>query len=336
MTTPFHHVPVLCQQVVDALIPCPGRQYVDATLGGGGHSQAILQQAKQLGDPPIQLLGLDQDEAALTHARQVLAPYPSQVTIVQANFSALPQVLSGLGWGPITGGVLADLGVSSHQLDEGSRGFSFRHEAPLDMRMDRTQPLTADTIVNTYTESELCQLFSQYGEARYSKTIAREIVRVRNTQPLHTTRALANLVEAITHRMPSGPSQPRKSKSAGREQGGRKTPIHPATQIFQALRIAVNDELGHLERFLAALPPLLAPGARIAIISFHSLEDRIVKHAFQEAARDCICPPRLPICQCDHRATLKILSSKPIVATDEEIEQNPRARSAKLRVAERI
>jgi 16S rRNA (cytosine1402-N4)-methyltransferase len=319
--TLFSHTPVLLEAVLDWMAPVPGRVYVDATLGGGGHAKGLLERLQPTPtDTTTRLIGMDQDPAALAHAKEVLAPYASHVAWVHANFSTLPVCLSELGIPAVTGGVLADLGVSSHQLDTGERGFSFRADAPLDMRMDPATTLTAEGVVNTYSEQALSHIFGTYGEARFSKTIARAIVQQRTQQPLRSTGELATLVAGVYRRHGGG-------------DGGR---IHPATQVFQALRIEVNDELGHLERFLKTLPSLLAPGARILIISFHSLEDRIVKRFFQQESRECVCPPRLPVCQCSHRATLKVLTGKPVVASPDEVKENPRSRSAKLRVAERL
>jgi 16S rRNA (cytosine1402-N4)-methyltransferase len=310
------HVPVLLQEVLTYLAPLPDKLYIDATLGGGGHSLALLTTLQSLG-LSYHLIGIDQDPYAMAQAQEKLASFQEHCTFIQANYSQLQEVLSRQGIDKITGGVLADLGVSSFQLDQGERGFSFSKEAPLDMRMSPETPLTAEIIVNEYDEKELVQIFSEYGEERFSKTIARNIVAHRNRQPIRTTKALAELVWTLYN------------------QKGPRSKIHPATKVFQALRIAVNDELGHLSRFLEQLPDILAPEARVVIISFHSLEDRIVKQFFQKESRDCLCPPQYPICQCGHKATLKILTSKPVVATQEEIKNNPRSRSAKLRAAMR-
>lgn len=295
--------------------------YVDATVGGGGHSLALLKALAADNAGGRVLIGLDQDPEALSHAGEVLAGYSDRVTLVQRNFTHLGAVLGELGVERISGGVLADLGVSSYQLDEGSRGFSFRKTAPLDMRMDPGGTLTAADIVNEYPETELSRIFSEYGEERFSKTVAREIVERRKAAAFTDTTQLADLVASVHYRI---------------LKGKREARIHPATQVFQALRIAVNDEIGVLERFLESLPPLLAPGARVVVISFHSLEDRVVKRFFQRESRACVCPPGLPICQCGHVASLKVLTTKPVSATEEEMGKNPRSRSAKLRAAERI
>jgi 16S rRNA (cytosine1402-N4)-methyltransferase len=261
----------------------------------------------------------------LKAATERLQPYHAQFKAVAGNYSQLADILKDQGIQTISGGVLADLGVSSPQLDQAERGFSFRLEGPLDMRMNPDQGLTAADVVNTYSAEALVDILSRYGEVRFAKTIARELVQHREHTPFTTTRQLAQCIEKVVRRA-------LKSKGAWDEQGKHS---HPATQCFQAIRIEVNQELAHLERFLALLPELLLPGARLAIISFHSLEDRIVKHAFQAAAKGCVCPPRFPICQCGQVPSLKILTSKPITATDAECQENPRARSAKLRVAEK-
>ncbi len=311
-TTNAPHIPVLLAEVLEALHPRPGKLYVDCTVGAGGHALALLQAA----GADSRLIGLDQDPAALAIARERLAGGSTE--LVQANFSVLPGVLHRLQIDRIDGGVLADLGVSSMQLDTAARGFSFSKDAPLDMRMSPQAPQTAADLVNRLPEGELVRIFSEYGEEHMSKTIAREIVARRAQAPFETTLDLAGLISELYRKK------------------GKREEIHPATRVFQALRIAVNDELGHLRRFLEALPDLLAPGARIAVISFHSLEDRIVKQFFQAEARDCICPPRFPVCQCGHRARLKILTRKPVTAGPQECRQNPRARSARLRCAERL
>jgi 16S rRNA (cytosine1402-N4)-methyltransferase len=307
------HISVLLEECLRVLAPQPGDIFVDATLGAGGHSEALLARLQ----PGGQLFGIDQDPTALALAGERLAPFGAAFHPLQGNFSQLAELLPAEAQ-PITGGVLADIGVSSMQLDQGERGFSFMKEAPLDMRMSPINPLTAAEVVNTYSEAHLVKIFSEYGEEHMSKTLARRIVQERAKQPFDTTTQLAGLI-----------SDEYKSH-------GKHEKIHPATRVFQALRIEVNDELGHLERFLESLPALLAPGARIAVISFHSLEDRIVKQFFQAESRDCVCPPRLPICQCGHQATFKVQKGKPLQATDEEIRLNPRSRSAKLRAAIRL
>jgi 16S rRNA (cytosine1402-N4)-methyltransferase len=306
----FGHVPVLLNEVLHYLAPEPGKLYVDATLGAGGHSQALLERIQPIG----RLIGIDQDSNALELASRRLSPFGNQFQAIQGNFSHLSELLPANNK-PITGGILADIGVSSMQLDQGERGFSFNKEAPLDMRMTIDAPLTAAKVINTYDENHLVKIFSEYGEEHMSKTLARLIIQRRNQRPFETTTDLAALI-----------SDTYKSK-------GKQEKIHPATRVFQALRIEVNDELGHLQRFLKNLPLLLAPEARVVIISFHSLEDRIVKQYFQTESKDCICPPRLPICQCGHTASFQLLTNKPISGDPTEIKANPRARSAKLRAA---
>lgn len=306
------HTPVLLDEVLAYLEPEPGKTYVDATLGAGGHAEAVL---RHMADG--QLIGIDQDPLALGIARKRLQPFGDSVQLIQGNFSELSRLLPSESK-PVTGGILADIGVSSMQIDTAERGFSFNKDAPLDMRMAPNAGLTAETIINTYGEEDLVRIFSDYGEEHLSKTLARDIVQRRRSKPFKTTVELSGFIADVY------------------KQRGKHEKIHPATRVFQALRIEVNDELGHLRRFLESLSALLAPGARIVIISFHSLEDRIIKQFFQAESRDCICPPRLPICQCGHKATLKILTGKPVTATAEEAKANPRARSAKLRAALRV
>ncbi|WP_303674080.1 16S rRNA (cytosine(1402)-N(4))-methyltransferase RsmH [Vampirovibrio chlorellavorus] len=312
------HIPVLLDSVLECLQPEPGKTYVDATLGAGGHAEAILQHIQ----PGGRLFGIDQDPSALKLAVDRLSPFGSAFQPLAGNFSEIAKLMPSEAL-PITGGILADIGVSSMQLDQAERGFSFNKQAPLDMRMNPQGALTAATVVNTYSEADLVRLFSEYGEEHMSKTLAREMVSYRKTSPFETTLDLANFIAEQYKRV------------------GKHEKNHPATRVFQALRIEVNDELGSLRRFLESAPSLLAPGATLLVISFHSLEDRIVKDFFKTQSRDCICPPRLPICQCGHRATFKLPKGKlpkgqPFVASPEELKLNPRARSAKLRVAVRI
>jgi 16S rRNA (cytosine1402-N4)-methyltransferase len=282
----FSHIPVLSQEVIEGLTVQPGGHYLDATVGGGGHSRLILKAA-----PDVRVTAVDQDEDALTAAKKELAEFGDRIQFVHTNFAAYNFPHETFD------GMVADLGVSSYHLDKPERGFSFRREANLDMRMDRRQALTAADVINEWDETELANIFFKYGEERLSRRIARRIVEKR---PFHTTTELA---EAIASSVPA------------KYRHGR---IHPATRVFQALRIAVNDELKSLEIFLNKAPNSLVPGGKIAIISFHSLEDRIVKHSFKDA----------PL--------LKVLTKKPITAQEEEIANNPRARSAKLRIAERL
>lgn len=308
------HRPVLYQEIIHALRPTRGGFYVDGTLGAGGHAWGILEAS----GPNGRLLGLDVDPQALELARQRLSPFGSRAIILQASYTALGQQLESLGW-EVVNGVLLDLGVSSMQLDTPERGFSFQVDAPLDMRFDPTNPVRAADLVNKLPETELSELLFRYGEERRAPQIARAIV---NARPVSTTGHLADIV-------------------AGAIRGGRgraakgKRRIHPATRTFQALRIAVNRELEALEMILPQAIGALAPGGRFAVISFHSLEDRIVKQFFRRESQDCICPPRQPVCTCDHRASLIEVHRRPVRPQIEEVQSNPRSRSARLRVAER-
>lgn len=312
-TNSFSHLPVLPEEVLALLDPAPGGIYLDGTVGGGGHARLILEASA----PDGRLIGLDRDPSALRKAAEVLAPFGERVALRHRNFSEAAGVLAELGIGGLDG-MLLDLGVSSHQLDEASRGFSFRGEAPLDMRMDPTVGPTAADVINTAAAEELARIFREYGEERFAGRIARRIVQVRQQQPLTTTRQLAELVRDA---VPGGKAPAR---------------IHPATRVFQALRIQVNQELEHVSRGIAEAVDLLNTGGRLVVISFHSLEDRIVKRFFQEEARGCICPPRLPTCVCNHRPRLEVLTRKGVRASDAEVEANPRARSAVLRAVRRI
>ncbi|GAB6932568.1 16S rRNA (cytosine(1402)-N(4))-methyltransferase RsmH [Calditerricola satsumensis] len=309
----FVHEPVLLEEAVGALAVRPDGVYVDCTVGGGGHSARI---AERLG-PDGLLIALDQDDAALEAAARRLAPYRDRVRLVKRNFRHLAAVLAELGIARVQG-VLFDLGVSSPQFDEAERGFSYRFDAPLDMRMDPERPITAADLVNTLTEAELAELLRRYGEERFAKAIAREMVRARARKPIETT---GELVEIVKRAIPAP---------------ARRTGPHPARRTFQALRIAVNDELDALREGLEAAVAHLATGGRVAVITFHSLEDRICKQAFREWSRGCICPPGLPVCACGRRPLVRVLTKKPIVPSEDEVRRNPRARSAKLRVAERV
>ncbi len=303
-----NHQPVLYHEIIHALRPqSPGR-YVDATVGAGGHAWGILEASA----PDGQLLALDKDPQALAIASQRLSVYHPRVILVHASYTQLREELSRIGWQQVNG-IVFDLGVSSMQLDQAERGFSFLADGLLDMRFDPTAGKSAADLVNRLSEDELTDLIWRYGEERHARRIAREICRSR---PLETTRQLAQAVE--------------------RAVGGRKERIHPATRTFQALRIAVNDELRGLEQVLPDAVDVLASGGRLAVISFHSLEDRIIKQFFRRESRDCICPPEQPVCTCNHHATLREITRKPILPSMEEIATNPRARSAKLRVAEKL
>ncbi|MBR6120398.1 MAG: 16S rRNA (cytosine(1402)-N(4))-methyltransferase RsmH [Oscillospiraceae bacterium] len=310
--TEFHHISVLLKESIEALNIRPDGIYLDGTLGGAGHSAEI---ARRLSGGT--LIGVDRDPKALTAAEQRLAPWMDRVELVHSNFRELDAILDGLGI-PAVDGILLDLGVSSPQLDEADRGFSYMADAPLDMRMDPSDPLTAYEIVNTWPQEELRRILFSYGEERYAPLIAAAIVRRREQAPIESTLAL---VDVIRGAMP---------QKALREKQ------HPAKRSFQALRIAVNDELGAVDAVMQRAIDRLKPGGRLAVITFHSLEDRIVKNAMAEAVRGCTCPPEFPVCVCGKKPRLKLIARKPIVAGEEELERNPRARSAKLRVAERL
>lgn len=302
------HQPVMVSEVLDGLAVQADGRYIDCTVGLGGHAEAIL----KAGSPSARVLGLDLDPAALDLAQERLDRYGDRALLVEGNFSQVAEAARRHDFVPADG-VLMDLGVSSLQLDEAERGFSFRLEAPLDMRMSPNQELTAADIVNTYSRDELADVIWRYGEERHSRRIARLIVENR---PLRTTTELAQLVE--------------------RAVGGAREKIHPATRTFQALRIAVNEELDSLETALRDACSLLGFGKRLAVISFHSLEDRMVKEFIRRESSDCICPPTTPACRCGHSATLRPVGRRPIMPTADEAAANPRSRSAKLRIAERI
>ena len=308
----YGHKPVLLEECLEALDVRPDGVYVDGTLGRAGHAQAVLRRLRT-----GRLIGIDRDLAAIDAARERLAEFEDRVTLVHGNFSELGDILQNLG---IVGvdGMLFDLGVSSPQLDEPERGFSYMHDAPLDMRMDRTAPLDAGEVVNAWSYEELRRILFEYGEERYAPQIARAIVRRREDRPIRTTGELAEIIRSA---MPA---------AALREKQ------HPAKRSFQAIRIAVNDELRGLEEMLQDAVPRLKSGGRLAVISFHSLEDRIVKAALANAARGCTCPPDFPVCVCGKTPQVKLVPRKPITASEEEVKQNPRARSAKLRVAEKL
>ena len=310
--TEFHHISVLLDECMVGLNIKPDGIYVDGTLGGAGHSGQI---AKRLTSG--RLIGIDRDPVALKVAGERLEPYKENVTLVHSNFCEMAQVLKDLNI-PGVDGILLDLGVSSPQLDDGSRGFSYMSDAPLDMRMNSQDSLSAETVVNTWSQEELKRILYTYGEERYAPQIAAAICRRREEAPIKTT---LELVDIIRSAMPA---------AALREKQ------HPAKRSFQAIRIAVNDELGSVERVLEDAMDLLNPGGRLAIITFHSLEDRIVKTAMTAASKGCTCPPSFPVCVCGKKPKVKIISRKPIVASDEELQRNPRARSAKLRVCEKI
>ncbi len=308
----FHHVSVLLHESVDALNIRPDGIYVDGTLGGAGHSFEIAGRLTT-----GRLIGIDRDETALAAAGARLAPFANRVTLVHSNFCRMDEVIRQLGL-PGVDGILLDLGVSSPQLDEGSRGFSYMADAPLDMRMDRTDSLTAYQVVNEWPYEELKRILFDYGEERYAPQIAAAICRSREQKKIETT---LELVDIIRGSLPG---------AALREKQ------HPAKRSFQAIRIAVNDELDSVSRAMNAAIPILNPGGRLAVITFHSLEDRIVKSAMNDAAKGCTCPPSFPVCVCGRKPKVKVISRKPILPAEQELTENPRARSAKLRVCEKL
>jgi 16S rRNA (cytosine1402-N4)-methyltransferase len=309
MEAPVRHEPVMLREVLAGLAVRPGGRYVDCTLDGGGHAEAIMDAAS----PGGELLGIDEDVDVMSMARDRLARFGSAVAYVQGNFRDVDHLCRERGFAPVNG-ILFDLGLSSHQLASETRGFSFRVESPLDMRFGPDVDMTASDWVNDTEETELADLIWRYGEERQSRRIAHAIVQGR---PLRTTTDLAKAVE----------------QAVGRRPGSQ---IHPATKTFQALRIAVNQELASLAEALPWAHGLLGFGSRLVVISYHSLEDRIVKQFIQRESRDCICPPEQPVCTCDHKATLRPISRGAVLPSQEEIANNPRSRSAKLRVAERL
>ena len=308
----FHHVSVLLDECIQGLNIRPDGIYVDGTLGGAGHSCQI---AKRL--TTGRLIGIDRDPVALKAASERLAPYSDRVTLVHSNFCEIAAVLKDLGIGGVDG-ILLDLGVSSPQLDDGQRGFSYMADAPLDMRMNNEDALSAEQVVNTWSQEELKRILYDYGEERYAPQIAAAICRRRAEKPIETT---LELVDVIRSAMPA---------AALREKQ------HPAKRSFQAIRIAVNDELGAVEKVMVDAIDCLNPGGRLAIITFHSLEDRIVKNGMANASKGCTCPPNFPVCVCGKKPRVKLISRKPIVSGPEELDRNPRARSAKLRVCEKL
>lgn len=308
----FHHVSVLLEECIQGLAIKPDGIYVDGTLGGAGHSSRIAAKLTT-----GRLIGIDRDNVALEAAAERLRPFEDRVTLVHANFCDMDQALQGLGIDKVDG-ILLDLGVSSPQLDDGQRGFSYMTDAPLDMRMNGEDTRDARQIVNTWSYEELKRVLYDYGEERFAPRIAAAICRRREQAPIETT---LELVDVIKSAMPA---------SALREKQ------HPAKRSFQAIRIAVNDELGAVETVMKKAVPLLNPVGRLAVITFHSLEDRIVKNAMAEAAKGCTCPPSFPVCVCGKKPQVRIVTRKPIVSGEEELERNPRARSAKLRICEKL
>ncbi|MBK6768441.1 MAG: 16S rRNA (cytosine(1402)-N(4))-methyltransferase RsmH [Ardenticatenales bacterium] len=308
MTT--RHAPVLLAEILELLAPAPGGHWLDGTLGGGGHAEALLMRTA----PDGRLLGIDRDPLALARAAERLAAYGDRLVLAEGNIADLDAVADANAWPPCNG-ILFDLGISSDQLDDPARGLSFQSDGPLDMRLGPDADMTAADWVNDAAEADLADVIWRYGEERASRRIARAIVAAR---PLRSTRALADVVARVV-----------------RPERGRR-PVHPATRTFQALRIAVNDELSAVERAVPQAFGRLATGGRLAVISFHSLEDRIIKRAFKAAATGCTCPPEMPLCVCGGRPTVRLVTRHPVTPTEDECRANPRARSAKLRVAERL
>lgn len=306
-----YHTPVLLQEVVELLQPCRGGLYVDCTLGGGGHAEEILRAA----GPDGKLIALDWDMEAQESSRERLRGYGDRVQLVRANFAEVEQVLMSIGVTAVDG-MMFDVGVSSRQFDEPSRGFSFQREGPLDMRMNRDSGVTAQEVLSNESVEELTRIFRVYGEERRARAIAQRIERERAFRPLETTADLVRVVESVL--------------------GPKRGAIHPATRVFQALRIHVNRELENLQHGLRGAVNMLKSGGRLAVISFHSLEDRIVKQFFVQMSTGCVCPPALAACACERKEVLRVITRKPVTATEAEVRQNPRARSAKLRVAEKI
>jgi 16S rRNA (cytosine1402-N4)-methyltransferase len=306
-----YHTPVMVREVLEHLAPRESGTYFDCTVGGGGHAEAILKAS----GPEGRLVGLDWDAEAIEESQNRLGAFGARVALVRASFRELGKAARRVG-NLRADGILIDCGVSSRQLEQFERGFSFLAEGPLDMRMDQSQGLTAADIVNRADAKELARMFMEYGEERRARAIATAIVKEREQHLMRTTTQLATLIERVSPRR------------------GRAT--HPATRVFQALRIAVNGELENLRIGLAEAAELLNPGGRLVVISFHSLEDRIVKRFFRQMSKECICPPRLPACVCGHKRTFRVLTRKPVVPSETEIQQNPRARSAKLRAVEKI
>lgn len=302
------HTPVLYQNVLSSLNLYSGGRYIDGTVGAGGHAAGILEKSA----PDGELLGLDRDRAALILARSRLQPFGGRSILIHASYARMVDIARSQGWDSVNG-ILLDLGLSSMQVDQAERGFSFQRDGPLDMRFDTTQGQSADELVNSLREEDLREILWRFGDEPQARRIAEAIVAAR---PIHTTGELAAVIA-------SAASKTRKA-------------IHPATRSFQALRIAVNDELEQLQQGLEQALELLAPGGRIAVIAFHSLEDRLVKSFFRQESQDCICPPEIPVCVCNHKARIKLITRRPIKPDEAESKRNPRSRSARLRVAEAL
>ncbi|MDY3929886.1 MAG: 16S rRNA (cytosine(1402)-N(4))-methyltransferase RsmH [Clostridia bacterium] len=308
----FKHISVLFNETIDGLNLKENGIYVDGTLGGGGHSLGMLSRGKN-----ISLIGIDQDSEAIEASKKRLADYSERVTFVNDNFSNIKQILQNHGIEKIDG-MMMDLGVSSYQLDNAERGFSYMHDSRLDMRMDRDSELSAYEIVNGYSKEDLTKIFYEYGEEKWSTRIAQFITDRRKKKPIETTFELVEIIKAAI---------PQKARESG---------SHPAKRVFQAIRIEVNNELGILDNTISDIVDCLNPGGRIAVITFHSLEDRIVKQAFAKLAAGCICPKNFPVCVCNKQPAVKIITKKPILPSEEEENENSRSKSAKLRIAEKI
>ena len=309
----FKHVSVLKNECIEGLQIKSSGTYVDGTFGGGGHAMEIISRLNGNG----RFVGIDQDQDAVDNGRAKLEPYKEKAQLVRDNFSNIISIMKDLHIVSVDG-ILLDIGVSSYQLDTGERGFSYMHDAELDMRMDQRNPMTAKRMIAEYSEKELADIIKDYGEERWAARIAQFIVAERKIKPIETT---GELVEVIKKAVPKG---------------ARKDGPHPAKRTFQALRIAVNNELGILEQAIEDMAGLLAPGGRLCIITFHSLEDRIVKQTFHRLEHPCTCPPEFPVCVCGKKPSIRVITRKPILPSEEELEFNPRARSAKLRILEKL
>ena len=309
----FKHVSVLKNECIEGLQIKSSGTYVDGTFGGGGHAMEIISRLNGNG----RFVGIDQDQDAVENGRAKLEPYKEKAQLVRDNFSNIISIMKDLHIVAVDG-ILLDIGVSSYQLDTGERGFSYMHDAELDMRMDQRNPMTAKRMIAEYSEKELANIIKDYGEERWATRIAQFIVAERKIKPIETT---GELVEVIKKAVPKG---------------ARKDGPHPAKRTFQALRIAVNNELGILEQAIEDMAGLLAPGGRLCIITFHSLEDRIVKQTFHRLEHPCTCPPEFPVCVCGKKPSIRVITRKPILPSEEELEFNPRARSAKLRILEKL
>jgi len=311
---PYSHQSVMAEEVIHYLNPQLGDNFIDCTLGGGGHTLAILKRIGSQG----KLLGIDLDQKAIQVTWELIKGYKNQVILVKDNFKNLKKIANVYKFDKVDG-ILLDLGLSSGQLQDHQRGFSFLAEGSLDMRFGQQTELTAEKVLNSYSQKELSEIFKNFGEESLAWQISKKIIEVRKQKLINSPNQLVEIITGIYKRHYRG-----------------KSKINPATKVFQALRIAVNEEIENLKQVLPQAASRLKSGGRLAVISFHSLEDRVVKEFFKQESRDCLCPPVLPVCRCDHKKSLKIITKKPIAPTDLEIAHNPRARSAKLRVAEKI